>query len=256
MVDSARERAHAAAPAAPIPHPPELLLVSHGTASPAGTRATWQLREAIAAARPEVTVRLCFLDVGTPTLSDALAQSDGPSDGLTDGSAPARPTVLVPLLLSTGYHVQTDIPSAVAGRAHVVIGRHLGPHELLTDVLADRLGDLRRDARVVLAAAGSARPEAAAELQRAAELLGSRLGRAVPVLTLSEPLAERFAEMAGTGHTPVQVATYLLTEGQFADTIAAAARGLADVAPPLGVHPALVSLVWLRYGDAVAAPRQ
>jgi sirohydrochlorin ferrochelatase len=45
----------------------------------------------------------------------------------------------------------------------------------------------------------------------------------------------------------VRVATYLLAEGQFVTSLHEAASGLGTVAPPLGVHPALVRLVWERY---------
>ena len=232
MADSA---AHAASPA-----PPDLLLVAHGTASEAGTRTTQRLRDAVAARRPDVSVRLCFLDVGSPSLPDALAQT-------------RRRTVVVPLLLSTGFHVQTDIPAAVGNRHDVVVARHLGPHELLTDVLVDRLGELPAGGRTVLVAAGSRRPEATAELTAAADLLASRTGTPVPVVTLAEPLTDRFAALAGPDRDRLRVATYLLTEGRFVDAVADAAAGFGQISAALGVHPALVSLVWLRYGDAAPA---
>jgi sirohydrochlorin ferrochelatase len=50
---------------------------------------------------------------------------------------------------------------------------------------------------------------------------------------------------------PVRVATYLLTESRFVTTLRAAAAGIAQVAEPLGVHPALVRLVWQRYDEAI-----
>src|SRR2546430_741494 len=51
---------------------------------------------------------------------------------------------------------------------------------------------------------------------------------------------------------PVEVATYLLADGQFVTTLRGAADGLATVADPIGVHPALVELLWTRYEEAVA----
>jgi sirohydrochlorin ferrochelatase len=159
------------------------------------------------------------------------------------------PTVLVPLLLSTGYHVQTDIPAAVAGRADVRIARHLGPHPLLTDALMDRLPSGPAD--VVLVGSGSSRPEAAGELAAAAALLGDRLGRAVPVLTMGDDLRARLSQLA-----PVRVATYLLAEGRFVDVLRDAATDLAAVADPIGVHPALVELVWTRYDEVLGNARE
>ncbi len=117
-----------------VPAGQRLLVVAHGTASAAGSATTARLVAAIAAARPQTAVEVCFLDVAAPRLRDALDD---------------RPTVVVPLLLSTGYHVQTDIPQAVAGRAHIRVAAHLGPDPLLADALADRLGGSRgREHRV------------------------------------------------------------------------------------------------------------
>jgi sirohydrochlorin ferrochelatase len=209
---------------------PRLLAVAHGTASATGTATTRRLIEAVRAARPDVPVDLCFLDVVEPRLADALDH---------------RPTVVVPLLLSTGYHVQTDIPAAVAGRPSVRVARHLGPDPLLADVLVARLPH-SSGGSVALVASGSSRPEAADELAAMAALLGRRLDTDVRVITLGEDVRAALEELPA----PVRVATYLLTEGQFVTTLRTAAEGLAAVAEPLGVHPALVRLVWQRYAEA------
>ena len=206
-----------------------LVVVAHGTASASGAATTRDLLGAVAAARPGTVVDLCFLDVVDPRLADVLDD---------------RPTVVVPLLLSTGYHVQTDIPAAVAPHPDVVVARHLGPDPLLVDVLVDRLPP--GPGPVVLVGAGSSRSAARAELIETARALGARLGLSVPVATMGDDLATVFADPA----VPVRVATYLLAEGQFVTTLRAAAEGRGAVAPPLGVHPALVELVWRRYDEA------
>jgi sirohydrochlorin ferrochelatase len=211
---------------------PRLLVVAHGTASAEGSATTLRLVEAIRAARPTSSVDLCFLDVALPQLSEVVDE---------------RPTVVVPLLLSTGYHVQSDIPAAVAGYPAVRVARHLGPDPLLVAALTDRLGDVAPRDCVVLAAVGSSRPEAAGELAETARLLGCRLGRAVRVLTLADDVRGMLEALPG----PARVATYLLTEGQFVNTLRQAAEGIGTVAAPIGVHPALVELVWQRYDGAV-----
>ena len=218
--------------------PERLLVVAHGTASPAGIATTERLVAAIGAARPGVPVEHCFLDVAEPSLPQALAALSGP-------------TVLLPLLLSTGYHVQTDIPGAVGGRPDVRIARHLGPHPLLVDALTDRLAELDGPpaAATALVGTGSSRPEAAAELAATAESLAARLGRPVPVLTMADDLHGRFAEL----DQPLEIATYLLAPGRFVDVLNSAADGIARVAAPIGLHPALVRLVWQRYDDAVSS---
>ena len=214
---------------------PRLLAVAHGTASPAGSATTARLVDAIRAARPDVAVDLCFLDVVAPRLPDVLDE---------------RPTIVVPLLLSTGYHVQTDIPAAVAGYPAVRVARHLGPDPLLVDALLDRLPTGSRGS-VALVGAGSSRPEAADELAEMGAMLGGPLGTWVRVLTLGENVRSALGELP----PPVRVATYLLAEGQFVTSLHAAAAGLATVGEPLGVHPALVRLVWQRYEAAAEAQR-
>jgi sirohydrochlorin ferrochelatase len=211
--------------------PPRLLVVAHGTASAEGRATTESLVAAIAAVRPDVLVEHCYLDVAEPTLTDLLDDT---------------PTVAVPLLLSTGYHVRTDIPAAVAGYPRTVVARHLGPDDRLVDVLADRLGPLEAGTTVVLAGAGSSRSEARAELDETAARLARRLDTPVDVLTMADDLP---AEL-GARPRPLAVATYLLATGQFVRTLDAAAQD-AVVAAPLGVHPRLVELVWRRYDDAV-----
>ncbi len=84
------------------------------------------------------------------------------------------------------------------------------------------------------------RDSAHAELAVAAASLAELIGRPVRVLPLRTPLS--LPDRA-------EVAVYLLAEGGFLDL--ARAAGAAVVAEPIGVHPALIQLVWSRY-DAVA----
>jgi sirohydrochlorin ferrochelatase len=223
-----------------MPATPTLLVAAHGTRSAAGSATTAALVAAIAAARPDLDVGLCFLDVAAPSLADAL-------------SAHPEPTVVVPLLLSSGFHVRTDIPAVVAGHRQVRVARHLGPDPLVLDAVLDRLAAVRGSARVattVLVAAGSSHPAGAADLAAAAAGLGARLGRPVSALTLAEDVRAALA----AAPAPVEVATYLLAEGQFVDTLRSAVAGLdrtvtVSVADPIGVHPALVALVLARYDE-------
>ncbi|MBE7188073.1 sirohydrochlorin chelatase [Jatrophihabitans endophyticus] len=222
---------------------PRLLAVAHGTASPDGLATTAGLVDAVRAARPDVPVALCFLDVASPRLPDVLARD-------------VSPTVVVPVLLSTGFHVQNDIPAAVAGRPDTVVARHLGPHPLLVDALVDRL-PAGPAAATVLVGAGSTRDGARAELDATAALLGERLGVPVDVLTMADDLRDELRRRP----TPVRVATYLLAQGRFTETLQAACADVPGAtvptvptvpAAPIGVHPALVELVWTRYDEAVS----
>jgi sirohydrochlorin ferrochelatase len=214
-----------------------LLVAAHGTKSADGTATTRALVAAIAAARPTTPVELCFLDVAAPSLADAL-----------DAIAPAE-VVVVPLLLSAGYHVHTDIPAVVAGRTTVRVARHLGPDPAIVAALADRLAEARQGdaATTVLAAVPSSHAGARAEVDAAAAALADQLGRAVT----AAPLSGEIGTTATNWPMSTEVATYLLAPGGFLTALRAAVDGRGWVAEPIGVHPALVSLVWSRYDAAL-----
>jgi sirohydrochlorin ferrochelatase len=215
-----------------------LLLTAHGTASPSGSATTAALCESIRAARPEQPVEVCFLDVVRPSLSEALDRLRG------------REITVVPLLLSAGYHVLTDIPTAVAGRSGVRVSRHLGPDRLLVSALAERLDAVRGSTvprSTVLVGVGSSRPDAAADVDATARMLSEHLGRDVRTATLSADLRSRLMQLT----PPVEIATYLLAGGEFHEGLRQAAAGIATVAEPIGVHPALVQLVLQRYDETL-----
>jgi sirohydrochlorin ferrochelatase len=216
---------------------PQLLLAAHGTESRAGSATTASLLDAIRSARPSLLASLCFLDVVEPSLRSALDALQGPA-------------VVVPLLLSTGYHVQSDIPAVVAGRAGIRVSRHLGPDPLVITALADRLAGADA-ASVALVGVGSSRPEARPELQTAGARLAERIGLPVTTLTLFADVPAALAALPA----PVAVVPYLLAEGEFYSRVLAAAAttpAVTYVAAPLGVHPALVALVLARFDAAVA----
>src|SRR5690606_12328769 len=156
-----------------------------------------------------------------------------------------------------GFHVKHDIPAALAARAarpgrplRAVTAPCLGPHPLLAEALRGRLraAGYRPGTPVVLAAAGSRDPEAAAGTRRTADLLAARLG-GVPVLpayvTAARPtVPEAVAELCArhrVAATDVAVASCFVAPGWFATRCAEAAPGV--VAAPLGAHPALARLL-------------
>jgi sirohydrochlorin ferrochelatase len=213
-----------------------LLVAAHGTHSAEGLATTRALVEAVAAARPSVAVSLCFLDVASPSLAEAL------------DSLGAEPVVVVPLLLSAGYHVLTDIPAIVAERPDVSVAAHLGPDPAIVSAVAERLAEAGSSERrsTVLAAIASSKSGARAEVAVAAGRLAEQLGREVSVL----PLAGDVSAALDALPAPVDVAVYLLAEGGFLSSLRSAMSGRGVVAAPIGVHPALVSLVWARFDAA------
>jgi sirohydrochlorin ferrochelatase len=224
---------------------PVLVACSHGTADPAGQRELERLRAAVAAARPGVRVLAAYVDVQQPTVAEVVR-------GLADGG---RSGVVVPLLLSAGYHVQVDVAGAVeASAGHAVAAEPLGPDGVLVRVLAQRLAEAGRDPgdTVILAAAGSSDPRSTADVERVARGLGELLGASVRAgyLSAARPAVDDVvAEARARGHG-VTVACYLLAPGHLHSRLA----GLdADrVSAPLLPHPSLTDLVLRRY-DAAAA---
>ncbi|GAA5036497.1 sirohydrochlorin chelatase [Microbacterium fluvii] len=225
-----------------MPHP-ALLAISHGTGSRAGQAAVAALVDAVAARLPEFEVRLGHVDVQRPDVEASLA------------ALPDRAVVIVPLLLSAGYHVHVDLAEAAATRDDVVIAPALGPDPRLAEVLADRLAqtDAAPTAPVVLAVAGSSDERANDDCREVARLLSARLGREVSVGFLAAAEPRLPAAVAAVGDDAV-VATYLLAPGYFHDLTVAQAAGRPVARPLLDADPpasALVELVIDRYRAAV-----
>ncbi|MFF8829454.1 sirohydrochlorin chelatase [Streptomyces sp. NPDC015131] len=234
------------------PHPPTLVAVAHGSRDPRAPAAVTALLDRVRALRPGLPVRLGHIELNAPLLDDTLAGLRGDA-------------VLVPLLLARGHHVKHDLPHAAARAPHlrVRVAAPLGPHPLLAETLHTRLTEAgwrpehaaSPGTGVVLAAAGSRDPDAAADTRRTARLLAHRLG-GVPVLpayasAASPTVADAVRELTARGLHRVAVASCFTAPGLFATRSAAAAPWIA--AAPLGPHPALARLVLHRYDQALAA---
>jgi sirohydrochlorin ferrochelatase len=224
---------------------PALLAVAHGSRNPAATDVIRALARQIRRLAPVLDVRVAFIGHQEPSLPAEL-------------DAAGSNAVIVPLLLSSGYHLTADITGAATTAGALVAGA-LGPDELLLTALTARLAEARvpDGTPVVLAAAGSSNPAAAVEVQEQADLLAARLG--VPVraafATAARPtVPEAVLQLREETGMPVAVASYLLAPGHFQDQLSAC--GADWVTQPLGDHPALAGLVLDRYRAArTAAPR-
>jgi sirohydrochlorin ferrochelatase len=190
---------------------PALLAVSHGTSDPRGRRAVSELVAAVAG-RLASPVLAAFVDVQQPDVAVTLREAGRD-----------RRAVIVPLLLSAGYHVKVDLASAAdAAPQDVVVTKALGPDRRLAELLALRLAEagLRAGDRVVLAAAGSSDLDAVNDCARVGEQLAAVLGRPVAVgfLSAAQP---RLAGVVDSVRREwpgrrVVVASYLLAPGYFA----------------------------------------
>ena len=226
---------------------PVLVACAHGTRNPAGRRLMAELALAARELRPGLDTTAAFVDVQPPTVGDVVA-------GL---AAEGRRAVVVPLLLSGGYHVHVDIADAVRGSDGVVAARPLGPDPRLAEVLTDRLlaaGTDPRDPRtaIVLAAAGSSDPRSAADVEGTADLL--QRDWAGPVTTgygsaarPTVPDAVGSARRAGAER--VVVAAYLLAPGHFSDKLQGA--GADCVTAPLLPDERIAAVLLDRYDAAL-----
>jgi sirohydrochlorin ferrochelatase len=216
---------------------PVLLAVAHGSRDPQAQQTVRSIAGRVAGLAPGTEVRTAFVQNAEPSLAGALT------------AAGQRDVVVVPLLLSAGYHLSQDIGEA-ADRSGVPVAAPLGPDPGLVPALADRLraAGVPPGTPVVLAAAGSTDPRAAGDARNQAALLASHLQ--VPVLaafaSAGRPtVAEAAAALAARTGGPVAVASYLLAPGVFHDRLRAG--GSAWTSAPLGDHPAVAGVVLDRF---------
>jgi|SRR5882757_2151799 len=218
---------------------PALVLLAHGTRDAAGAAEIERLAGMVGD-----RVVVAYADVRPPTLADVLAHISGPA-------------VVVPAFLAAGYHVRVDVPAQLVatGRSDVSLAASLGPDPILAEVAVQRLvaAGWRPGDTVVLGAAGSTDPQAIADVQRAAAMVGDRVGQPVEVgfATGTPKIAElvtahRAADLPGTSQ--VAVASWLLAPGMFQRTLVSS--GANVVADPLGAHPRVAELIRARYAAA------
>ena len=230
-----------------------LIAASHGTDNIGGAKSISDLVQKVAAELPDVRVLEAFVDVQQPDVPTVLAATEGE-------------TIVVPLLLATGYHVRQDIADAAfAGGARVQISPALGPDERLVQLLIQRLdeagatAETAADDLIILVVAGSsdARAQAESELVQLMfdEALTTRNGKAtksiLTFLSAAEPkLKDVIPKLKFQNpRKRVVVATYLLADGFFA--------GLTKkVGAHLVTEPLLLSPAAVEAGAGSAEPPQ
>ena len=224
--------------------PATLLAVAHGTADLAGVAEIERLVELVRAGRPAIPVELGWLERATPPAGPVLERLTGP-------------VVVVPVLLSTGYHVKVDLRRLVGDRPDTAVAGQLGPDPRLAEVVRQRLAGGRTPGTdVVLFGAGSSDPEAFQQLTEVATELQHllRLAERSAELTVQpRVLTDADGWRAGL-RTGSDVASYLLAPGAFQDRLRGNAEQLAAgfAAPPIGAHPLVAELIWQRYDQAAA----
>jgi len=217
---------------------PALLAVSHGTDDADGSRAIAALVAQVRSTLPDVDVIEAFVDVQQPDAAELAPQLDGP-------------LVIVPLLLSSGFHVHHDLHGIAKTRPSTVIADPMGPDPLLVEVLAQRLP--AGDDPVILAVAGSRDPRSLTDAEGMGALLTHHLGRAVHLAYLAARQPDLPTALAE--HPNAIVSTYLLAQGYFFDLAQRQAADRVLTMPLLDGGPVpqpLVDLIVARYEAAAA----
>jgi sirohydrochlorin ferrochelatase len=215
-----------------------LIAVAHGSSHPEASATVASLARQVTRLAPVINIRVAFVQHAQPTLPETLAGA-------------GRDAIIVPLLLSTGYHLTTDIASVA--RQDQKIAGPLGPDQLLVTALLSRLAEagVPDGTPVVLAAAGSADPQAAKQVAVQADLLAGALNVPVKVAfaAAGQPtVPDAVRDLRALTGAQIAVASYLLTQGHFHDQLTRA--GANWVTAPLGDHPAVAALVIDRYRTA------
>jgi len=216
--------------------------VAHGTRDPLGPPAVDLLMAQVARSLPDVRVHTSYVELVDPAVHDVMQSL-------------VEPAVMVPLLLSTGYHVKHDLPRAAGLSAVPVhLAAPLGPDLVIAGALVARLREAGAEPTdaVVLAAAGSTDPDGVADVESAARLLASCWDGPVSAayVTAATPLVDDgVAQWRARGHERVFVAPYLLAPGRFAAVVRARglSAGATGVSEVLGDHPRVVDVVRRRY---------
>lgn len=230
-----------------------LVAVAHGSRDPRSAATVRTLVRRIAAVAPELDVRVSFLDLSEPLVTDVLR------DLVREGH---REAVVVPLLLGSAFHARVDLPALVASvpGVRVTIADVLGAE--LESVAFDRLAEVTDVADpalgVVLAAVGSSRAAANEAVAALARRWQARHGfRAVVAFaSAAKPdLPAAVAKLRARGARRIAVASWFLAPGLLPDRIAAEARAAdpaVSLAGPLADDPRVAELVLARYATALA----
>ncbi|MEU3011461.1 sirohydrochlorin chelatase [Nocardia asteroides] len=231
---------------------PALILVAHGSRDPRSAANAAAVRDLVAETRPDLTVRLAFLDLNAPSV-DQVVDSVAAQD--------FAHTVVVPLLLGSAFHARVDLPGLLdsARRRHPRLRLDqadvLGPDPRLLTALCDRIADAAPHATgIAVAAVGSTRPGANERTAEVAAEIARRTGLAAEIcFATSEPtLTAATTRLRARGADAVVVAPWFLAPGLLTDRLRTAAPNLVH-ADTLGAHPMLAEVVWDRYDAAIEA---
>lgn len=230
-----------------------LVLTAHGSRDPRSGANAGAVADRLATMRPDLDVRLAFLELNTPSFADVLA-------GLPD----SRRAVVAPLLLASAYHARLDIPRQIADAAVRGIRQAdvLGEDERLVVVLRERLVEvgispLDDDLGVLVVAIGSSNLAANARTSKVAVRLAAGTqwaGATTAFATRPEAsVAHAADQLRRRGARRLVIAPWFLAPGLITDGVSNFARDNGiPMAAPLGAHRLVAETVLDRYDEALA----
>lgn len=223
---------------------PTLIAVAHGSRDPRFAENARRLVGRVRSLRPDLDVRLAFLELSEPNLGDVLGQLSGDA-------------VVVPLLLSDAYHARIDLPTVLSSAPpglRVTQAAVLGADHRLLQLARRRVIELGIDnPGVILTAVGSS--DSTANARTRALAAQWTLSTTVFATGDSTSLADAADALRVRGATEIVVAPWFLSPGLLLDRVRADAAQLnISVAAPLGPDRLVAEVVVERYSAAVLAP--
>jgi sirohydrochlorin cobaltochelatase len=242
-----------------------LLIVGHGTVDAAGVGEFTAFIERVRARLAGVDVAGGFIELSAPAVTEAWQR-------LVELGH--RRMAAVPLVLVAAGHAKGDIPAALQREvlrqpgSSFAFGRPLGPHPILLDLLAERVGAVVppeefADTAVVLVGRGSTDPDANAEVCKMARLLQETRGFAfveTAFVSLAVPnVADGLHRAKLLGAKRVVVAPYFLFDGVLPQRVVVRSVAFGQSNPGLDVRVAdylgdcdgLADLVIERYRETL-----
>lgn len=232
------------------------MAVAHGSRDPRSAVTISALVDRVRWLRPDLDVRLAFLDLCPPRLDAVLAT--------------ATRAVVVPLLLGRAFHANVDVPGAVSRAVatrpglDVTVADVLGPDQRLEAATLRRLADVGAspddpEVGVVLAAAGSLHASSNADVVTVAHRLAQRTRwQVVPAFACAArpTVPDAIATLEAAGAQRIAVASWFLAPGLLPDKVtrlAVSADPQALLAAPLGADNGLAELIAHRYETTLNA---
>ncbi len=113
-----------------------ILFLGHGSRAPGANEAMYRVMELIRQRSGYPIVEAGFMELCPPTIEEGMAAC------VRQG---AERVIVIPYFLHMGMHVRADLPAVIDAcrrrypDVEIVMGRHIGYHPLLADILLERV---------------------------------------------------------------------------------------------------------------------